>query len=147
MRAIGSIAFIVNKYGLISADYEYVDYTKASFKSYDYDYNTENESINNTYRATSNIRVGTEWRYSNFSIRGGYAYYASPYKAGVNDGKQNIFSAGIGYRSNYFFIDFTYNRATSSEDYYMYESQNVFVEPALIENKKNNYLLTVGFKY
>jgi len=146
-KFIGSIAFIFSKYGLISADYEYIDYSKAILKGSDYGFSEENAAINSNYASTSNIRVGTEWRYSNYSFRGGYAHYGNPFVDGINDATQQIVSAGIGYRIKYFYMDFAYSRSSKSEDYYMYESENVFSEPAKIDAWTNSFLLTFGFKY
>ena len=42
MKAIASVALIFNTYGLISLDYEYVDYASAKFNVEDYDFNDEN---------------------------------------------------------------------------------------------------------
>jgi hypothetical protein len=61
-RAIGSIAFIIGKMGLVSADYEFVDYSDADLSSTDYGFSAENIAIKNNYTTASNIRVGTEWR-------------------------------------------------------------------------------------
>jgi len=145
-RIIGSVAFIFSRYGLISADYEWVDYSKAKLSG-SYSFSEENAAISSIYKSASNIRVGTEWRYSNFSFRGGYAYYGSPFMEGVNDGRQQILSAGVGYRVKFFYLDFAYSRNNTSQDYYMYESANVFTEPAKINAWTNSVLLTFGFKY
>jgi len=146
-RFVGSVAFIFNKYGLVSADYEYVDYAKANLDASDYSFSEENGTINDIYTSASNIRVGTEWRYANLSFRGGYAHYGNPFKDGVNDATQQIISAGVGYRVKFFYIDFAYSRSSTSQDYYMYESANVFTQPAIIDSWTNKFLLTFGFKY
>ena len=146
-RFIGSVAFIFSKYGLISADYEYVDYSKAKLKASDYPFSEENSTISTIYTSTSNIRIGTEWRYANYSFRGGFAHYGNPFSDGINNGKQQIVSAGIGYRVKYFYMDFAYSRSSTSEDYYMYETENVSAKPANINAWTNSLLLTFGFKY
>ncbi|MCX6234565.1 MAG: hypothetical protein NT175_07555 [Bacteroidetes bacterium] len=147
MRGIGSIAFIIGQYGLISADYEYLDYTRAKLRSYDYDFYSENQAIHSKYTSASNIRIGTEWKFGQVSVRAGYAYYGSPYKSGINDALKSTIAAGLGYRDKNFYVDFAYNYTFFAEDYYMYESANVFVQPAKINTKINNFLLTLGIKY
>jgi len=147
MRAMGGIAFIFQQYGLISIDYEYVDYTKAKLRSQDYDFFSENQAITNNYTSASNIRIGTEWRIGQMNLRGGYAYYGSPYKKGINDAQKNIIAVGLGYRNQHFSLDFGYNYTFYSEDYYMYQSEHVIAPSAAIDTKNNNFLVTVGFKY
>ncbi len=41
MKAIGSIAFIIGKYGSVSADYEIVDYSNMKLRAQDYNFNLE----------------------------------------------------------------------------------------------------------
>lgn len=147
MRIVGGVAFIFNQYGLVSAEYEYVDYSKARLRSHSYDFFNENQAINNKYTVASNIKAGTEWRYGKFNFRGGYTLYGNPYNTGINENIRNIYSGGIGYREKYFYIDFTYSHSSSSQDYYPYESANVFVQAAEIANSTNTYLLTIGIKY
>jgi len=147
MRILANVAFVLGKQGLISADYEFVDYTKANLDSYSYDYYTENQAIKDKYTSASNFKVGTEWRFNNISLRGGYAYYGSPYKGNINDGKKQIFAGGVGYRDRWFYIDFAYNHIMSAEDYYPYESETVFVQPANIESRSNSFILSIGMRY
>lgn len=147
LRALGGLSFIFAESGLISADYEFVDYSKAKLRAYDYSFNEENQAINAKYGTASNIRIGAEWKMGTLALRGGYAFYGSPYIGDINDGRKQIFTGGIGYRSRYFFLDLSYNYLKTSQDYYMYESENVFVEPALLKTKSNSFMMTIGFKW
>jgi hypothetical protein len=70
-RAVGSLAFIIGKYGLISADYEYLDYREARFRAIGYSFIEQNNIIRDKYRAVGNLRVGSEIRLNPFSIRFG----------------------------------------------------------------------------
>ncbi|MFW6289988.1 MAG: hypothetical protein ACOC0R_03385, partial [Mariniphaga sp.] len=62
MRATLSGAFVIAKMGLISVDYEYVDYGSASLRrgGDGYDFVDENEEITEAYRSVGNLRVGGE---------------------------------------------------------------------------------------
>jgi len=146
MRAIGSVAFIIGNYGLISGDYEYVDYSNAKLRSDDDDFVDANNAIRNNYQDQSNIRLGTEWRVGpQFSIRGGYALYGSPYKSGINDAERTSYTAGLGYRDQDFFADFAYVLTQSKEKYYLYNYEGM---PAVQNDlKTNNFVLTFGFKF
>ena len=149
-RAIGSVSFIIKQFALISADYEYVDYSKARLRGRgynSYDFYNENATIRNNYTAAHNIRIGGEYRYDHFAFRGGYAIYGSPFTSGINDGEINYFTGGIGYREKYFFVDLAYVRSVSNEDYYLYGSENVSVDPVKNKLISNNFLITIGFRY
>lgn len=146
-RAMGNIAFIIGKVALISADYEYIDYTKAELQSYDYGFYDENSAIRNKYNKTQNIRVGAEYKYGQFAFRAGYASYGSPFAAGINDGQKNYYTGGVGYRDENFFVDLAYVRSDSNEDYYLYSTENIEVNPVKNKYITNNILLTVGVRY
>ncbi len=144
-RAIGSLAFILGPYGLISADYEYVDYGQARFNSNDYDYRTENNEIKNTYQSWGNIRVGTEWRIQNFRLRGGFGYYSNPYRSGINNSERYQASGGIGYRGKLFFADLTYAWTKMKENYFLYDAS--MVEPSSNTLFTNTISTTVGIRF
>lgn len=148
MRMMGSVAFIVGKMGLISADYEYVDYSEARLRSDNADdFFDANDAIRSSYTAAHVVRVGTEWRYEQFSFRGGYGMYGSPFKSGLNDGGKTTYSLGLGIREEGYFIDFAYLRTMAKEDYYLYE-----ISPSLLNPVKNDFLtqsfmMTLGLKF
>jgi len=146
-RATGNIAFIIANVALISADYEYVDYSKAELKGFDYGFYNENAAIKSKYEKSQNIRVGGEYKLGQFAVRAGYAFYGSPFASGVNDGKKNYYTGGLGYRDKNFFIDLAYVYSSSKEDYYLYRSENVQVNPVKNKYITNNVLLTVGLRY
>lgn len=152
-RVIGSAAVIIMKSGLISVDYELVDYAGSKLRSASfaaetaYDYANENLAIKENYTSTSNIRIGAEWRLAPFTIRGGYALYGSPYRQEVvtNDGTRTSYSLGAGYRENGFFMDVAYVLTQWKEDYYLYDAN--LVEGAVLDRSVSQFLVTVGFRY
>lgn len=145
LRAIGSIAFIFGKYGLLSADYEYVDYSGARLNAESYNFNAENDAIRNKYNGTGNIRLGTEWKYGQFSFRGGYGIEGDPYKSGINNSKSSSFSLGLGLREKTFYLDLGYINTSRSEDYYLYDAN--YVDPALNTMKSSSIMLTYGVRF
>jgi opacity protein-like surface antigen len=148
MRVIGSIAFIIGKFGLVSADYEFVDYSEARFRSEDADvYFEVNDAIRAKYSTANNIRLGTEWRYNQFNFRGGYAIYGSPFKTDINDAARTSYSFGIGIRDVDYFLDLAYVYTQSKEDYYLYDNSAINFLPAKNENTSQNFILTLGFKF
>jgi len=144
-RAIGSIAFIIGQYGLVSADYEYVNYSQARFNSAYDSYLTVNDQIKSDYQSWGNIRVGTEWRISNFRIRGGFAYFSNPYTGGINNLERFQVSGGFGYRAKHFFTDVSYVWTKMNQQYYLYDAS--MVNPAAISSYTNTVLTTVGVRF
>jgi hypothetical protein len=143
MKAIGSIAVVIAKSGLISADYEYIDYTSARLRGDDYSFITENGYIKDLYKSTGNIRIGTEWKAGIFALRGGYSLYGSPYKDSGIDASRQGYSLGAGVRQNNYFIDFAFNHSKYADDYYTYS----YAPATRNEYTFNNYSLTVGFRF
>jgi hypothetical protein len=146
-KALASASFIVARTALISAEYEYMDYTRSKLKSRGYNYYDENTAIRTNYSATHNIRAGAEYRMGSFSVRGGGGYYSSPFSNDVNDGEKFFFSGGVGFRDKHFFADLAYVQTVSNEDYYLYGSENVSFDP--IRNKYSTYnlMLTCGLRF
>lgn len=143
-RAIGSIALILSQYGLVSLDYEYVDYASARLSSSDYDFFNENDAVSTRYKAASNIRVGVEGHLANYFVRGGFGFYGSPYVSGEANANNNmtIWSAGLGYRDERVSIDLGYALAKWDQVYFLYGSNQ-----SDMENSKGRLSMTVGFRF
>ncbi len=146
MRLLGSVAVVIGKAGLISADYEYSDYSSTKFRSDQDDFFNVNNTINESYTAGHNLRLGTEWVLGQVRLRGGYALYSSPYNTDVNDGGvQESYTFGIGVRDQHFFADLGFVYTTSEQEYYIYSSE--YVTPATTTYISNQALLTLGFRF
>ena len=160
-RAIGSLAFIIGQVGLISAEYEYVNYRQARFYS---DGSTEFDAVNkdiktnytypnivvrsgqNWFNLPVNFRLGTEWRIKNFRIRGGLGYVGKPYQdPDTKSGEVYSASGGIGYRGTHFFADLTYGWSQTKQEYYFYDSS--LVNPSYNTNTSNTIIATLGFRF
>ena len=144
-RVIGSATALVSQYGLISVDYEMVNYSTASLDSDNFDFATSNTYISREFKRQNNLRLGTEWRYESFYFRGGYAIYGSPYKNSGDFGETTFQTFGLGYRDGSFSIDFAYVNAERSDTYYIYDKN--YVEAAVNDYKQDQYVLTVGFQF
>jgi len=144
MRALGSIAVIVGQHGLISADYEHIDYSTARLHAGDYSFQDENNTIQNSYTVANNLRLGTEWKTGIFAFRGGYSLYGSPYKGESTTGlgSRTGYSFGFGIQEKSYFLDFSYNHMSSKDKYYIYgyapASNNTY--------SSNSYSFTLGFR-
>jgi len=148
LRAIGSLAFIIQKFAMISFDYEYVDYSSMRLRNSGdgYDFEPENSGIQENFTSTHNLRTGAEIRFGQISLRGGYSYYQSPYSSGMNNKNSDYsqFSGGLGINNNDFFLDLAYVYSLHHERYYIYNLENV---PAGIDYNSNKILATFGFRF
>lgn len=147
MRVQGSIAFIFKNYGLISGEYEFVDYSKAKFRASDYGFYNENDNIVYSYGNGHNIKIGTEWRYAQLSFRAGYIYQNSPYLNDINDARLQGYTGGIGYKDKFYYIDLAYVYTKSIEDYYLYGTENIRVNPVENELINHRVMLTFGTRF
>ncbi|MGE5383051.1 MAG: OmpP1/FadL family transporter [Omnitrophica WOR_2 bacterium] len=146
-RASAGVGLIVGKAGLVSVDYEYLDYAKARLRANDYDFENENNAIQNDFTKAHNLRFGTEWRYGVMSFRGGYSISANPYVTGTNSAMSS-YSAGIGLRGQKFYADLTGVFSGMDDEYHIYNAPSG-ADPAISAVKVNTtmFLLTLGFRY
>lgn len=144
-KMIGSIGLVLNKYFLVSGDYEYIDYKTAHFRP-NSDYLSVNQSINNNFDATRNIRLGAEFRLQPYSFRVGLANFGNAYNynQSSNSEKTDV-SFGFGIREESYFIDFAYVISKFNEEYYLYNP--ALVNKATISNLNNSFLISIGFKW
>jgi hypothetical protein len=151
-RILAGAALQIQKIALISADYEFVDYSTARFSQTGdgYDYSEKNDIIRNTLRTSSNFRIGGELRFNQLYLRSGYGYYGKAFRTGEDNAglDYNTISAGIGFREKNFSLDFGYTRMNSSQIYYLYPLDSSY-DPASANliNKQNMYSMTLGFKF
>jgi len=142
MRTMGNIAFIIGTHGLISADVEFVDYSDARLRE-EQDFYDQNDAIRNKYTTQTNYHIGTEWRVENIYLRGGYAFYGSPYKNNINDAERTYYTFGMGFREQNYFVDVAYVISNESSDYYLYDYAN----PVKNDFKTSKFMVSFGFKF
>jgi hypothetical protein len=150
-RMIGSLGLQFGKIGLLSMDFERVDYSSMRFNS-----NTENTSANQDiqkyYKTAYNIRLGGEVKLGPLALRAGYAAYGSPYVKGYgndNTSTSNI-SAGIGFRGSRFFCDLAYVMALQKVNYILYTTQDAgqtFANQAALTIMTSQVMATIGFRF
>ena len=161
LRANLSAAFVIAKKGLISVDYEYLDYGEAKLSrgGDGYGFYDENMDIQEAYKSGGTLRVGGEFLLTNaISLRGGYELHESAYNSNAfgasqpnSDLDMNVYSAGFGYKFRYFFLDFAY-RYYSTDRYdfpYPMPVSEEYPAPQMASQKiiKNNLLFTFGYKF
>jgi long-subunit fatty acid transport protein len=151
-------ALQIKNIGLISMDYERVDYSATKLESpgavmSEYgpqEVRSDNDSINNTLGAANNFRFGGEIKLNSFYIRGGYAIYQSPYNSRYNyrESDTHIYSGGVGYRAGSFFIDATFMTTMYTREKYLYNSiYKIFDETTEIDRSRNKIILSFGLRF
>ena len=147
MRLIGSLAFVIGKIALISADYEWVDHGMNTLRpSWDRVMSSANWEIRDSYKSQHIVRAGFELRRDDFFFRGGYGWYSSPFQdKNVNDMSLNTWSLGAGFRAGAFGFDFAYQNARSKSKYYPYAANPS--PSANMTNNANSYIMTLTYRY
>jgi hypothetical protein len=152
-RLIGSIALVLKKKGLISIDYERVNYTTGLLRrhplsGYSYSFEDENEGMRTSFRGVNILRVGGEYRINPlFMIRGGISYLENGYnKEFISSPQPTLtYSFGGGLRTQEFFLDLAYTLTKTTNDYYMYDP--TLVNNTIVSRNISNIYATIGFKF
>jgi hypothetical protein len=145
-KVSGGVSATLGTFGMINADVEYINYSRMRLsRTFEAD---ANRVIDNIYQPVLNLKGGAEFRISQVYLRGGYAYYPSPFIEGElnEDANKHLITSGIGFREESFFFDFTYMYQFSDEKSILY-----FVDgrpnTANFDIKTSRFMTTIGFKF
>lgn len=150
-RLMANAAFILGKFGIVSADYEYTNFDRIRMNgsaTNSYDYSSENNTIKSIYRSTHKVRAGFELRVHNsVYLRGGAVYQQNPLstESGEDAPALITYTGGVGYRNDYFFADLGISFTERSSSYYLYDPR--FVEAADISQRYTRGILSIGTKF
>lgn len=166
-----STAFIIERKGLISAEYVLTNYNGMKLSDIEgnsQDYEEDNTDMNNMFNNARTIKIGGEYKVSdNLSLRAGFANTSSKTRTDATKNmfpstirtdteyflhnSTNYFTGGIGYRESGWYIDFGVMRRINNEDYMAYNSsilsENLALTPANVITKNNNLVLTFGLRF
>ena len=156
MRAIGSLAYQFGKMGMVSFDYEYVDYSAMKLRNKLQDgtsFSVDNTDIKTIYQSVSNLRIGAEVKPTEaVSLRAGYELFGNPYKSVAfnqsqanKDYSYNTINAGIGYRVDNITLDVSYTLGSRTNYNYIYQLSGVN-DPVKYNLKSNSLVFTLGIK-
>ncbi len=130
MKATISGAYVPSKNFSINVDF-IQGVTKPHYKEYGEAEEELNDFFSSSYKNSSEIRLGAEYRIADFRLRGGYAYQGNSFDnlsllSYNNDGttsnqsysnlflgKRNTLGAGIGYDFKAFYLDASYQNISS----------------------------------
>ncbi len=146
-RAGASVSYVFKKLLAVSLDGEYVNYSNARLSDNAGSFDAVNQTIQQKYTGTANIKAGAELNVRPVVFRVGIASYGSPFGE-VLSGKfvRNSFSGGIGFRGAhkaYFDLGFVYTKW--NETYYV-------IDPLYVNSSNINYATvyitaTLGIKF
>lgn len=130
MKTTLSVAFVPNKNFAINVDYS-LGLTKPKYKVYGDAERELNQFFRDHSKTVSEIKIGAEYRFSGFRLRGGYAFASNPFdNVNLNSfaengsennakfsnllvAKRNTIGVGVGYDFKSFFIDAAYQNISS----------------------------------
>jgi long-subunit fatty acid transport protein len=166
-KFIASLAGVIGQIAIISADYEYTNYS-GSMKLFDRNgddlSHNPNKSIDTHYKGASSVRLGGELRVTpQFSLRAGYAWMQSPVDAKVKDnptteeiitvgsdahyildGDTHHITWGAGYRfTKNFYTDIAFVVKNRKSDLYTFYGS----DKAEIKDQVFQGLLTFGVRF
>jgi len=151
-KLVGSVAMVIPSFAMLSVDCEYVNYANTSMDDGDdeiFSYNSlsgVNDEIEQTLHNALNLKAGAEINLGPAVVRGGFAYFGSPYKSGeVNESaKKMVYSAGIGFGGAVASFDLAYrfeHNKLNSRIYSTNDSQYV------LKNNIGSVVATFGFRF
>lgn len=140
-----SAAYVFGKKGLLSVDYYLKDYSNMKLKP-DGDFGNANANISNSLTATSEVRVGGEYRIKQFSLRGGMRYEQSPYDNGYTIGHLEGYTGGLGYDFGGTRLDiaYSYSERNTRQPFFTQGFTGAYNAP-LVNSVANNITLTLAF--
>lgn len=148
----GGATFFLGKYGFISADVDWVDYSLARLSSQDFNEGPDNQVIQDLYTSTVNYRFGAEAKLENWRVRAGYAHVGDPYldKAAFDQSTQQL-SGGLGVQFDALRVDFSLVNQNFNSLYRSYKvlDKNGFNYGPLtdLKNSITSAVVTVGFNF
>ncbi|MBK0404198.1 hypothetical protein I5M27_14475 [Adhaeribacter sp. BT258] len=155
-RANGGIAYFIGKYGFISADVEYLDYSDARFSISDDNpygldpgtgyFSQQNRRISDTYSGAMNYRIGAEARFDVFRVRAGFAHYGDAFDSNL-DRARKYFTGGIGLKEKNYFLDAAYVFGKWNSYYSPYILNDNSQPVVTTENKNTSFVITGGFNF
>lgn len=134
-KTVLSAVLLYKKLGMISVDYEVVNYLQAQSSTQELTF--MNSLVRENLRSASNIRIGGEYNYLDYKFRAGFAAYSSPFKKSIlnalteGDLSLRVYSVGAGYqeRNNPVFFDVAV----------VHERYDDFYTPYILKNSPRPY--------
>jgi long-subunit fatty acid transport protein len=120
------------------------DYSKSKIRP-NRDFLNTNSEISTKLTNTLDIRVGTEIRLNEFSLRGGYTKIESPYKNLQMMGNSNSYSFGLGYDFGASILSVSHKVLKSEKNHQLFDSG--LTDLAKIDTNHSVSNLSLIFKF
>ncbi len=167
MQLQASAAYIIGGAGFISAEYDLINYSLSHFqqnRNSVQSFGDINAAMRDVLNSVHMLKLGAEARLTdNIALRAGYALVSPATNQNYNNGKllvqntvntnteyfdqkfsTNLYTMGLGYRTNSWYFDFAYSYKMQTEEFYPYQDRALL--PAKIDNSRSNYTFTVGLR-
>ena len=147
-RATAGVAVFASKYGFLTADAEFVNYSQGRLNSdFDETLRDVNNDVKNAYGKAMNYRIGIEGRMDIFRGRIGFAHYGDPFNNQAFERSKKFYTAGVGIKKEKISFDVALVNSrykTLYSPYALENAPNPLVETAF---NNTNLLFTFGFTF
>ncbi|TCK66624.1 outer membrane protein transport protein (OMPP1/FadL/TodX) [Winogradskyella wandonensis] len=145
-KVTGSLAYVFEDKGLISFDYSRKDFGETIFRPTDDPFfSSRNSEMSQLLGVSNTYRLGGEYRYKEFSFRGGYRFEESPFNDAIFGGDLTTYSLGLGYKIGDFAIDVAFSQGQREQSEFLYSDAPTFGEVANIDSRITDVVLTLSF--
>ena len=151
-----SAATILGNLAVVNIDMEYVNYSTCKVLPSS-NFRDETDYAAEAFKSNVNVKGGAELRLGLIYLRGGIAYYGSPYKkdylSEFNKSYQGVmnYSGGIGFRARSFYMDAAYSYMKFPQRdpilYQTFDDQGLFNVVSPMKTSSGKFILTFGFKF
>jgi hypothetical protein len=151
-----SAATILGNLAVVNIDMEYLNYSTCKVLP-NHDYKDATDYAAEAFKNNVNVKGGAEFRLGLIYLRGGIAYYGSPYKKAYlsefNKSYQGVmnYSGGIGFRARSFYMDAAYTfMKFPQRDPILYQTFDDLGPIDIVSPMKTSSgkaILTFGFKF
>jgi hypothetical protein len=149
MKFSAGVAFL-SEYGIITGDVELTNPAKAKYSSSTpgISFDQENSNIKEAYQSVVNYRIGGEFRYKIFRIRGGYGVQASALKDYFDlDNSIKTITGGVGVRLKRFYADFALVYSKAKDFYQPYFLAEPPIPIVTLDSKTTTGMITFGLTF
>ncbi len=153
-RYSGGLSLVLRKFGFISFDLEFLDY---SASSYDFTLDVDNsqnqiaqenanEDISLSFQNALNAKIGVEYLIKKFRLRAGYGLYGNPFAESEDSGRSAL-SLGAGVKGERVYLDLAFSTNSSEEAYTPYATFVDEQQLVISDIRANSFILTFGYRF
>jgi len=143
LRFNTGLTVFAGKFGFVTGEVEFLNYATNHLSSSDFETIGDNQIIDNDFKSVVNYKLGAEFRYEIFRLRGGFAHQMDPEKNNGINSNLNSITFGGGVKLSRFFFDL----GIVSSRYNSYISPFPNSSPTTVENKRVSGMITAGFNF